>query len=438
MPIVIMGMLDEREGVLRIIKEQIERRGHKTLLMDITIGTGGIVPTLKPDITADELLATVGTTAPEVKSLLVTERDRAISLMAKAMGMKLMELYRAGQMEGVIAIAGMTGTFLSLTAMNRVPFGVPKVLISSVVAMPAYATWLAEYFGLRDITVMNTVVDTVGMNLPVKTVAVNGANAISGMVEGATRFLDQWKTSLVMTEFAFCDEGAQYVRELLEGTYDVVSFHAQGIGDRAAVDLVAQGFFQGFIDLVPASFGEYLLGGNRASGPDRLDVSKDLPIPYILTPCGFDMISCGPIDRRMRNDHLWESRKLAQRKLFMQDAVRVQARTSPEEMALMAAAVAEKLNQHRYKTLVRFVIPKRGFSSLSAPGGALYDPESDAAFTASLKEHLDPEIRVYEVDAEVNSREFAQRIATVVTRAMEKRPRRVWDRRLVRGWPAKP
>ena len=81
---------------------------------------------------------------------------------------------------------------------------------------------------------------------------------------------------------------------LLERDYDLVSFHATGLGDRAAVDLVSQGFFEAFIDLVPASFSEYLFGGNRASGPNRLDAALHEPIPYILAPCGFDMISCGP------------------------------------------------------------------------------------------------------------------------------------------------
>jgi len=47
MAIVIVGMLDEREEALKIIKEKIEKRGHKTLLIDISIGTGAIVSSLK-------------------------------------------------------------------------------------------------------------------------------------------------------------------------------------------------------------------------------------------------------------------------------------------------------------------------------------------------------------------------------------------------------
>ncbi|MGD0232490.1 MAG: Tm-1-like ATP-binding domain-containing protein [Syntrophorhabdales bacterium] len=438
MPIVIVGMLDEREGALKVIKDQIEMRGHKTILIDISIGTGGIVSSLKADVTCSEVVELAGGTIEKVKALLVTERDRAISMMVEGLAKKLMELHGTRQLEGVIAIAGMTGTFVSLTAMNSLPFGVPKLLISSVVAMPAYANWVAQYFGLRDITVMNTVVDTVGMNRPVKTLALNGANAIAGMVEGAARFLEERRPSLVITEFDFCDEGAHYVRHLLKEEYEMVSFHAQGIGDRAASDLVSQGFFQGFIDLVPASFSEYLLGGNRASGPNRLDVAQGVPIPYILSPCGFDMISCGPIERKDSGDYLWESRKLAERKIFLQDAVRVQARTSADEMRQVARAVAEKLNRYKYKMMVKFVIPRKGFSALSVEGAALYDPASDEAFIGTLKQHLDAGIKVFEVDTDVNNREFARTVVAALAEAMRAKPQLRWDKAWFHGWRGKP
>ena len=107
------------------------------------------------------------------------------------------------------------------------------------------------------------------------------------------------------------------MRELLEDDYEIVSIHATGVGRQAAMELAPQGMFKAFIDLVPGAFSEYLLGGNRIAGPDRLDVAMDLPIPYIFCPGGFDMISCGPIERRDKADPLWTSRRLAERKLYV-------------------------------------------------------------------------------------------------------------------------
>ncbi len=417
--IAVIGMLDEREEALKIIRNQIERRGHQAILIDISIGTGAISPSLIPEVSGDEIAKLGGTTIEEIKKAPTHEREKVTSRMAEGLTRKILDLYKAGQLQGVIAIAGMTGTFLSLNAMKSLPFGLPKVLISSVTAMPAYASRLSEFFSLRDITVIHSVVDTVGLNPLVRTLALNGANAICGMVEGLEPLKKEDKPSIAITEFGFCDKGAHYIRDLLASEYSLVSFHATGLGDRAAVDLVRQGFFEAFIDLVPASFSEYLLGGNRASGPDRLDAALDLSIPYLLSPCGFDMISCGPIERKDKGDPLWVSRKLAERKLLIQDAMRVQARTNAEEMETIAKAVSEKLNRYKNKKLVKFLIPRRGFSSLSVEGAVLYDPEVDQVFIKTLKKHLDPGIEIIEVDSDINQLEFARVVVEALKRTLE-------------------
>ena len=86
----------------------------------------------------------------------------------KGLGKTVLDLHRTGDIEGIIAVGGMTGSFISLSALKLLPFGIPKLLISSVAAMPAYAKKLSEFFGVRDITVMHSVVDTVGLNPLVK------------------------------------------------------------------------------------------------------------------------------------------------------------------------------------------------------------------------------------------------------------------------------
>jgi len=409
MSIAIIGMLDEREPAIKLLKEEIERRGHKTIVIDISIGTGGIVPSLKAEVTDDDVARAGGSTAKEIRAMLLKERDKATSIMTAGLIKKVLELHKTGELKGAIAIGGLTTTFISLGALKALPFGIPKLLISSTAAMPAYAGKLAEYFGTADITVMHSVIDTVGLNPLVERLVINGANAICGMVEGFRPIEKGGRISIALTEFGFCDKAAHYVRELLEQkNYNVVSFHAQGLGDRAAENLVKQGLFDAFIDLVPAGLSEYLFGGNRAAGPDRLEGACEQGIPYILAPCGFDMISCGPLERRDKGDPLWVSRKLAERKLLVQDALRVQARTNEDEMRIIAKAVAEKLNKHKNKELVRFIIPLKGFSSVSVEGGPLYDPAADKVFIEELKKSLDPAIKIIEVDTHINTPEFAK------------------------------
>ncbi len=414
MTIAVCGMLDEREEGLRTIKEQIEKRGHKTVLIDFSIGTGGIEASLKADISCNEVAWAGGMSINKIRETLASEREKATSAMAEGLAKKVLELYQAGELQGIIAVAGLTGTVMSLPAMKALPFGVPKLLISTGAALPAYAGRLSQFFSVRDITVMHSVVDTVGLNPLVRTLMVNGAGAICGMVESHQPPQKEVKPSIAITEFGFCDKGAHYVREYLEKDYNFVSFNAQGLGDRAVEDLVGQGLFEGFVDMMPANLGEYLLGGNRAAGPDRLEAACSQGIPYILTPCGFDMISCGPVERKDKGDPLWVSRKLAERKMLVQDAMRVQARTNAEEVRTIARAVAEKLNKHRNKKLVKFIIPTRGFSSLSVEGGALYEPDTDRAFVDELIKNLDPEIQVIEVDTHINTPEFAQAVGNAL------------------------
>jgi uncharacterized protein (UPF0261 family) len=254
MSIAIVGMLDEREEALRVIKDRIEQRGHRALLMDISVGTGAIVPSLTADVTCRELIELAERAAEAAGGAIPGKKESATSLMAKGLTEKISALHEAGELQGIIAITGMTGALISLAAMKALPFGIPKLLISGATALPVHAGQFAEYFALKDITVMHAVVDTVGMNALVKTLAVNGANAISGMVEGGGISLQANKPQVAITEFGFCDKGAHYIREILEKDYDLVSFHATGIGDKAAMNLIAQGIFGAFVDLVPGAF----------------------------------------------------------------------------------------------------------------------------------------------------------------------------------------
>jgi len=418
MSIAIIGMLDEREESLRLLKNYIEAKGYKTVLIDMSIGTGAIHPTLQADISSEELTRAGGSTLEEVIGIVANGEKKATSVMAEGLRNKLLELHQNGELQGVVAVAGLTGSLIFLPSIKSLPLGTPKLLISSAVAMPSHAKALSEVFAVRDITVMHSVVDTVGLNPFVRTLMMNGAGSICGMVEAFTPAQKEEKPSIAMTEWGYSDMGAYYIRKLLEKKYNVVSFHANGIGEKAAAELVGQGLFEAFIDLALGGFSEHLMGGNRATGLDRLDAGLKLGKPYVLSPGGFDMIGCGPIERKNQGDPLWKSRKLSERKIYIQDAMRVQARTTPEEMKVIAQEMARKLNEHPNKKLVKVVIPMKGFSSLSVEDGPLYDPHSDQVFIEELEKNLDSNIEIVKVDHHINTQEFAKATVDAVNRAL--------------------
>jgi len=74
MAIAVVGMLDEREEGLRIIKDYIERKGHEAILIDISTGTGAIDPSLKPEISKEDLAKNGGTTIDKIRGMLAKER----------------------------------------------------------------------------------------------------------------------------------------------------------------------------------------------------------------------------------------------------------------------------------------------------------------------------------------------------------------------------
>ena len=401
--IAIVSTLDTKGSEAAFLKALIQERGHRVILLDTNTGGEASLP---PDISAEEVARAAGAEIEEVRKM--KDTGRAYGIMIEGAIKKVNSLLEKGELHGIISFGGASNTAMATTIMKSLPFGIAKVMVSSTAAMPAYA---GSYFGTKDIAILHSVVDIAGLNPLVRDVLRRAAGMVSGMVEtgeGSPALSKERKKDLIaLTEFKFSEECCSHVRKLLEERgFEVIPFHAQGTGDRAMEELIEEGFFQGVVDIVPAGVGEELLGGNRAAGPGRLEGAGKMGIPQIITPCGLDMLSCGPIERGDRGDPLWVSRDLKKRKLFVPDAFRVQARTTPQELREIAREVARKLN--RSKGPVVILIPQKGWSSLDKEGMPLYDPEADQAFVHALKMNLDPKIPVVELDLHLNSREFAQ------------------------------
>ncbi len=311
---------------------------------------------------------------------------------------------------------GVSNTAMGTDIMKALPFGVPKLMVSSGAAMPSYA---GGFFGSSDIAILSSVVDMVGLHELSKSVLRRAAGAICGMVEsGACAVFDSFKRTdkplIALTQFQYSEVCCDLIRQYLkEKGYIVIPCHADGVGDRAMEKLLDQGIFDRVVDIVPSGLSEQLLGGNRAAGLDKLEAAGKRGIPQVFTPCGFDMISCGPLSRKDRGDPLWISQNLASRYYYVQDSYRVQAKTNVEEKRLVAKAISEKLNLARGP--VKFLIPLRGWSSLSVQGQPLCDPDANRFFVEELRRQLKPEIEVKELDMHLNSPEFA----TAVVEAFE-------------------
>jgi uncharacterized protein (UPF0261 family) len=413
--ILIVASLDTKWQEVKFLRELIEQKGQRTTLLDLSMRSQSPI---SADIPCEAVAKAGGASIEEIRTS-DKPREASTSIMIEGAIKKTLEVYEAGNLAGVVGVGGVSNAAMGTTIMKALPFGIPKLMVCSA-AMPSY---LGGFFGFSDIALLSSVVDMAGLHELGKSVLSRAAGAICGMVESGTGpvvdLLKQAERRLIaMTEFQYSSDCCALVGQYLQDRgYTVIPCHANGVGDRALEKLLEQGIFDAVVDVVPAGLSEELFGGNRAAGTERLEMAGKRGLPLVVSPCGFEMISCGPIQRKDSGDPLWISKNIATRSCYVQDAYRVQARTNAEELKLVARVVSEKLN--KAKGPVRFLIPSKGWSSLSVQGQTLYDPDADRAFVEELKKTLRPEIEVRELELPLNSPEFAMAVVEALDEAMQ-------------------
>jgi uncharacterized protein (UPF0261 family) len=393
--IVILGTLDTKGEHLIMLKKRIEGRGHRALVMDMSMGS---VPFHQAEIPAAEIARIAGHEITE----LIAGKNRSFSTDAMITGArrKVEELLSERAIDGIVAMGGASMALIGQRVMSVLPFGIPKV-IATPAAMPTY---ISEWFGSLDVVVMQVIMEFAGMHDLLEASILQVAGAISGMVEESLdhRSIKLPHPSVAITQIGFNEECASRVKELLEERgYYVYPFHANGISDRSMERLISQGLLDGLIDIVPAGLIEELFQGNRAAGMERLDAPIERGMPLVLAPSTLNVTGCGPT-RRMKE------RFFNRQPMLQIDEIRYMTRYTPEEMRQGARLYAEKFN--RAKAPISFLVPLRGWSSVDKPGSVLYDPEKDRIFIEELTSLIKPGVpfTVEEIDCNLEDREFAQ------------------------------
>ncbi|HME46052.1 MAG TPA: Tm-1-like ATP-binding domain-containing protein [Syntrophorhabdales bacterium] len=400
--VLLLSSLDTRYDETLYAKTLLEEHGCDVLLMDVSLGAHKESPA---DYSCVDVAKEAGVAFDVVRNSKGTSEP--MDHMIKGATKITQRLYAQDSIDCIAGLGGASNTTFFSWVMRRLPFGFPKMILSSSAAMPMYA---GRYYGYKDITIFHSCVDINGMNPFVRDVLQRFAAMVGGVSKrGKAEHLTDGR-QIAIAEFQFCEVCARRVATILEKQgLEVIPFHAQGIGERVMEEMIVDGLFRGLVDLSPAGLAEAILGGNRNAGVERLTGELSTSIPIAMSLCGFDMFSCGPYERRL-TDPIWKKRKLEQRKLYFQDEMRVQARTSKKELEITAKAFAEKLNAAR--AMVSLHIPLRGFSSLSVQGMPLYDPELDKVFIRNLKQHVkNKNVEIVELDCSIMDEPFAQALA---------------------------
>ena len=389
----IVGTMDTKGIEFAFIKTQIESAGVSTCV----INTGILgEPQLTPDISADEVAQAGGSSLQALRD--EGDRGNSVTIMAQGAAALVAQKHAAGDIDGIISLGGSAGTTIGTTAMQAVPVGVPKLMVSTLASGDT-----SPYVQSKDISMMYSVVDIAGINRLSRQILANAAGAIVGMVNAeAPADAAADKPLIAATMFGVTTPCVTKAREILEAAgYEVLVFHATGTGGQAMEDLVKGGFLAGVLDVTTTELADELVGGILSAGPDRLEAAGEAGVPQVVAPGALDMVNFGPPDTVPED--------FSDRLFYQHNPTVTLMRTTPEETAELGRIMARKLNEAQGPTTV--IIPTQGVSAIDKTGQPFDSPEARTGWIENLKAHIGDNVTVIEMDAHINDDAFAIKLA---------------------------
>ena len=396
----IVGTMDTKGMEFSFIKSQIESTGVSTCV----INTGILgEPQLTSDVSADEVAQAGGSSLQALRD--EGDRGNSVAVMAQGAATLVAEKQAAGEIDGIISLGGSAGTTIGTTAMQAVPVGVPKIMVSTLASGDT-----SPYVQSKDICMMYSVVDIAGINRLSRQILANAAGAIVGMVNAEAPAATADKPLIAATMFGVTTPCVTKAREVLEAAgYEVLVFHATGTGGQAMEDLVKGGFLAGVLDVTTTELADELVGGVLSAGPARLEAAGEAGLPQVVAPGALDMVNFGPPDT--------VPDQFSDRLFYQHNPTVTLMRTTPEETGELGRIMARKLSEAQGPTTV--IIPTQGVSAIDKTGQPFDSPEARTAWIENLKAHIGDNVTVIEMDAHINDDEFATKLVETLLESIQ-------------------
>ena len=174
-------------------------------------------------------------------------------------------------------------------------------------------------------------------------------------------------------------------------------------------ELVRAGFIKGVLDVTTTELCDELVGGILPAHAERVQVAGAEGVPQVVSLGALDMVNFGPqetVPERFRD-----------RTFYVHNPTVTLMRTTPEECAELGRRLATKLNAAVGPTAL--YVPLRGVSSIATEGQPFYDPAADEALVQALRDNLNDDVEVHELDLAINDEEFAIAMAERLVRMIE-------------------
>jgi uncharacterized protein (UPF0261 family) len=393
--IVVLATLDTKGREAQFLREQIEKYGDNALVIDTGV-TG--TPGTHPDITREEVAEAGGLSLAKI--LEHPSRDVAAPVMAEGATKIVTRLAEEGKVHGIVAMGGTQGTTLSTRVMRALPYGFPKVMVSTM-ASGNVAPWV----DIRDITMMFSVTDIMGLNPVMRKILANAAGAVCGMAGVEVTLERKEKPLVAITTVGITTQGAMKAAEVLEAAgFETITFHAIGPGGRAMEQMMKEGLISAVLDYSTIEVSNEMYHALLAGGPDRLTTAGKLGLPQVICP--------GAIEVLVYNEPETVPAPFNTRTLIRHSPQITDVRLNEEEMREVGKEVARRLKYTKGNAV--FLIPTAGYDSYAVKGMGFYDPQADKAFVDALKQDLPKNIRFIERDTHIEDPAFAVEAANML------------------------
>jgi uncharacterized protein (UPF0261 family) len=404
MTVYILGTLDTKGTEVAFVRDLLREFGLATCVIDA--GCLG-EPTVAADISREAVFRAASVSLADVRQK--GDRGNAVTLAAIGASKIVAAAHARGDVSGVLSIGGSAGTTIGTSAMRALPLGVPKLMVSTLASGQT-----RPYVGSKDILMFNAVVDIAGLNLISRTILGNAARAMAGMVKFPSptnnKSEKQDRQLIAATMFGVTTPCVERARQILEqADYEVVVFHATGIGGEAMEGLIADGMFVGVLDITTTELADELVGGILSAGPDRLTAAGRKGIPQVISVGALDMVNFGSPDS--------VPEKFKDRKFYQHNATVTLMRTTEDENRKLGEEIGRKAAAATGPTVI--VIPLKGVSAIDQTG----KPFDDSAARNGLYDGLRAShgaVELLELDCHINDELFAEAAARQLLKMLDK------------------
>lgn len=395
--ILLIGTLDTKGFEIGYCRDKLLAIGATPLVLDS--GILGEALAVVADYPREVVAEAAGSNIDALRN--AGSRGAAVEKMQVGVRAVTLDLLKQSRLDGVLCLGGAEGAVMGSTAMRALPLGIPKVIVTPIASGKRHFGILV---GDRDMVVMHSVVDILGLN-PISTVIYdNACGAVFGMAQYGSRFTPPTPGSkfVGVTMLGQSTPGVMVMKDkLAQHGYECMIFHANGVGGPAMEEFAELGTFVGVVDYTTNELACLQVGGFHTPPPNRLERVGTVGLPQVVVPGNVDLTTHGVPDAvpfHLRN-----------RPTYYHNPEMTLVRTLKDEMAAIGQMMVRKLNAATGPVVV--VVPTQGLSNPNRPGGVFWDPEADAALLAELKNGLRAEIPLIVVEAHLNDAAFANCVA---------------------------